>query len=112
MSNSNEGVIVAVTSQGQATIPKRFREELGIRAPGRVRFREGEDGAVVVERVPRPGEVAGTYAREDQPSPVQRLREEREREKRREREAFGDVLEADAADSDAGDADDGNGPDG
>jgi AbrB family looped-hinge helix DNA binding protein len=46
-----DGVVVSVTAQGQATIPKRFRLKLGIEAPGRVRFVEDEDGEVYLERV-------------------------------------------------------------
>ena len=55
--------IVSVTKHGQATIPKRFREKLGIDAPGRVAFRETEDGTIVVERVPSPEEMRGFAAR-------------------------------------------------
>lgn len=53
MSNTGgeEGTVVSVTSQGQATIPKEYREKLGVSAPGRVKFREDEDGRIVIERV-------------------------------------------------------------
>lgn len=50
-SKGEDGVVVSVTSQGQATIPKVYREALGVSTPGRVRFREDEDGRIVVERV-------------------------------------------------------------
>ena len=40
MSKSEEGTTVTVTSKGQATIPKKFREKLHIDTPGRVRFVE------------------------------------------------------------------------
>lgn len=52
-SNSRDGetTTVSVSPNGQATIPKRFREKLGIEAPGHVRFRETDDGTVV-EGVP------------------------------------------------------------
>jgi bifunctional DNA-binding transcriptional regulator/antitoxin component of YhaV-PrlF toxin-antitoxin module len=33
-SNDSETEVVSVTRHGQATIPKRFREKLGIEAPG------------------------------------------------------------------------------
>ncbi|MDB2283652.1 AbrB/MazE/SpoVT family DNA-binding domain-containing protein, partial [Halorubrum ezzemoulense] len=57
--NNSEKEIVAVTKHGQATIPKRFREKLGIEAPGKVLFRETEDGEVIVEQVRSPSEMRG-----------------------------------------------------
>jgi antitoxin PrlF len=53
MSNIGEsdGKIVSVTSQGQATIPKEFREKLNLQTPGRVKFREDEDGNITIEEV-------------------------------------------------------------
>lgn len=82
-------VTVSVSPNGQATIPKEFRDRLGIEAPGRVRFRETEDGAVVIERVPTVEEMRGFAAKvgtasTDRPA-TELLREKRERE-RRERE--------------------------
>jgi AbrB family looped-hinge helix DNA binding protein len=50
---------VSVSSSGQATIPKRFRDKLGIDAPGRVTFQETEDGEIVVQRVPSVEEMRG-----------------------------------------------------
>jgi len=44
MSDAEEGTTVAVTSKGQATIPKAYREKLSIETPGRVRFIETEAG--------------------------------------------------------------------
>lgn len=44
-SQDSEKEIVSVTKHGQATIPKRFRKKLGIDAPGKVLFRETEEGA-------------------------------------------------------------------
>lgn len=41
---------VRVTSKGQATLPKEYRQALGIRAPGEVVVRL-EDGRIVVEPV-------------------------------------------------------------
>jgi len=38
-----------VTSKGQITIPKKVREELGLRVGDRVAFRVLDDGRVVVE---------------------------------------------------------------
>jgi looped-hinge helix DNA binding domain, AbrB family len=39
-SENSEKEVVTVTKHGQATIPKRFREKLGIDTPGKVVFRE------------------------------------------------------------------------
>lgn len=86
MSNEEDGTVVAVTSKGQATIPKEFRDKLHIDAPGRVRFVETEDGDVVIRPVSRPEEVRGTLAADEpagEKSATELLREERERDKRR-----------------------------
>lgn len=63
--DNSEKEVVAVTKHGQATIPKRFREKLGIDAPGKVLFRETEDGEVIVEHVRSPGEMRGFAARSE-----------------------------------------------
>lgn len=85
----SEKEIVSVTKHGQATIPKRFREKLGIDAPGKVVFRETEQGEVVVEHVRSPSEMRGFAARSeattDEPA-TEILREKRERD-REERDA-------------------------
>jgi antitoxin PrlF len=87
--DDSEKEIVAVTKHGQATIPKRFREKLGIEAPGKVLFRETEDGEVIVEHVRSPGEMRGFAARSeastDKPA-TEILREKREQD-REERDA-------------------------
>lgn len=85
MSNAKEGTTVTVTSKGQATIPKEFREKLHIDTPGRVRFIENEDGDVVIRPVRRPSEIRGdlaTSAIEDEQSATELLREERERDRK------------------------------
>lgn len=83
-SNGSEKEIVAVTKHGQATIPKRFREKLGIEAPGKVLFRETEDGEIIVEQVRSPSEMRGFAARSeaatDKPA-SEILREKRERDR-------------------------------
>ena len=88
-SNNSEKEIVAVTKHGQATIPKRFREKLGIEAPGKVLFRETEGGEVIVEHVRSPSEMRGFAARSeastDRPA-TEILREKREQD-REERDA-------------------------
>ena len=80
----NEKEIVAVTKHGQATIPKRFRETLGIEAPGKVLFRESKDGEILVERVRSPREMRGFAARReastDKPA-TEILREKREEDR-------------------------------
>ncbi len=50
-SGDHEKEVVSVSKHGQATIPKRFREKLGIDAPGKVLFRETEAGTIIVEQV-------------------------------------------------------------
>jgi len=81
-----EGEVVAVTKNGQATIPKRFREKLGIEPPEKVVFRETDEGDVVVERVPSPGEMrgfaTGKEAKTDRHA-TEILREKREEDKRK-----------------------------
>ena len=83
-SNGSEKEIVAVTKHGQATIPKRFREKLGIEAPGKVLFRETEDGEILVEQVRSPSEMRGFAARSeastDKPA-SEILREKREQDR-------------------------------
>ena len=88
-SNSSEKEIVAVTKHGQATIPKRFREKLGIEAPGKVLFRETEDGEVIVEQVRSPSEMRGFAARHEATTDraaTELLQEKREQD-RNERDA-------------------------
>lgn len=85
ITENSEKEVVSVTKHGQATIPKRFREKLGIDAPGKVLFRETEAGEIVVEQVPSPSEMRGFAkahgeATTDTPA-TQLLREKRERDK-------------------------------
>lgn len=75
-----KGTTVTVTSKGQATIPKEFRDKLRIDTPGRVRFVENEAGEVVVRPAKRPVELRGALATETaerERSPTELLREER-----------------------------------
>jgi len=87
-SNSSDKEVVSVTKHGQATIPKRFREKLGIDAPGKVLFRETEEGEVIVEHVRSPSEMRGFAARSeastDRPA-TERDHRRRERSHRRRR---------------------------
>jgi AbrB family looped-hinge helix DNA binding protein len=86
MSDTEDERAVAVTSKGQATIPKEFRDKLRINTPGRVRFVETADGDIVIRPVERPSELRGSLAAEDgdeaaENSATELLREERERDK-------------------------------
>lgn len=87
MSESESGTTVAVTSKGQATIPKEFRDKLHIDTPGRVRFVENEQGEIVVRPVKRPSELRGALAADDtddqEKAATEQLREERERDKQK-----------------------------
>lgn len=80
--SDSESAVVSITKHGQATIPKRFREKLGVDAPGKVRFRETEDGEIVVERVPSPEEMRGFASKQGDAS-TDRSATELLREKRR-----------------------------
>ncbi|SEA39869.1 looped-hinge helix DNA binding domain-containing protein, AbrB family [Haloplanus vescus] len=88
-SDNSEKEIVAVTKHGQATIPKRFREKLGIEAPGKVLFRETKDGDVIVEHVRSPSEMRGFAARNKATTdtPASEILREKRDEDRNERDA-------------------------
>ena len=85
--SSNTPETVRVTKKGQATIPKRFRDALGVETPGRVRFRETDEG-VVVEPVERPDAFRGFAANETDRSARALLEEARSGEKARQRRLF------------------------
>jgi AbrB family looped-hinge helix DNA binding protein len=88
-SNNSEKEIVAVTKHGQATIPKRFREKLGIEAPGKVLFRETEDGEVIVEQVRSPSEMRGFATRSEASTnkPASEILKEKRDRDRKERDS-------------------------
>lgn len=89
-SQNSEKEIVAVTKHGQATIPKRFRDKLGIDAPGKVQFRETERGRVVVEHVRSPGEMRGfasSHGEATTETPATELLREKRAQDRQERDA-------------------------
>ncbi|PSQ39921.1 AbrB/MazE/SpoVT family DNA-binding domain-containing protein [Halobacteriales archaeon QS_9_68_42] len=85
MSDVEDGTTVTVTSKGQATIPKEFRDKLHIDTPGRVRFVENEAGEIVIRPVKRPAEIRGALATSEteggEQTATEMLREERERDK-------------------------------
>jgi antitoxin PrlF len=93
MSDADDGTTVAVTSKGQATIPKEFREKLHIDTPGRVRFVEKDDGEIVIRPVKRPSELRGALAADDEKqreqSATELLRDTRERDKNAAEEKYG-----------------------
>ena len=81
MSDAEDGTTVTVTSKGQATIPKEFRDKLHIDTPGRVRFVENEEGEIVIRPVKRPSEIRGALATSEteggEQTATEMLREER-----------------------------------
>lgn len=83
MSKSESEQVVSVSARGQATIPKEFREELGIDTPGRVKFVQTEEGEVVVRPIRSATDLRGVLrgkTDEADRSAVERLRDERERD--------------------------------
>ncbi|MFB6137213.1 MAG: AbrB/MazE/SpoVT family DNA-binding domain-containing protein [Halobacteriaceae archaeon] len=92
MADTEEGRTVAVTSKGQATIPKAFREKLRIETPGRVRFVENDDGEVVVRPVDRPEDLRGSLSADDA-EPAESATEYLRRERADDRRALDDAAE-------------------
>jgi AbrB family looped-hinge helix DNA binding protein len=70
-------------------IPKRFREKLGIEAPGKVLFRETEDGEVIVEQVRSPSEMRGFATRSEASTnkPASEILKEKRDRDRKERDS-------------------------
>ena len=98
--NSAEERIVSVTEKGQATIPKQLREEHGIRAPGRVKFFENDDGEIVVRPVGSMREFRGLDRSSTDGRPATAvLREERERDRQRTNDLV-DRVESSSGESD------------
>lgn len=62
MSKSESEKVVSVSSRGQATIPKEFREELGIETPGRVKFVRTEEDEIVVRPIQSVTDLRGVLA--------------------------------------------------
>lgn len=85
--DGEERRVVRVSRKGQATIPKPLREKYDIDTPGRVRFRETDEG-IVVEPVPNLADLRGVLASDaaERGEVIERLREmrtaDREREER------------------------------
>ena len=82
MTDSENGTIVNVTSNGEAKIPEDIRDKLHIDTPGRVRFIE-VGGEIVVRPVKRPSEIRGALAAQEtdgDTSATTMLQEERKRD--------------------------------
>lgn len=79
-----EPEVVRVSQKGQATIPKELREKFEIETPGEVFVYESR-GRIVIEPVPSPDDLHGIHAGERERGEVlERVRELKEDEKRRE----------------------------
>ncbi|WP_148416559.1 AbrB/MazE/SpoVT family DNA-binding domain-containing protein [Haloferax sp. KTX1] len=84
MSKTESEKVVSVSSRGQATIPKEFREELGIDTPGRVKFVRTEEGDIVVRPIHSVTDLRGILegkTDEQGRSGTERLRKERAADK-------------------------------
>ncbi len=84
MSKLDSEKVVSVSARGQATIPKEYREELGIEAPGRVKFVRTEDGEVVVRPIRSVTDLRGVLTGETDDrgrAATDRLQDERERDR-------------------------------
>lgn len=84
MSNATSEKVVSVSSRGQATIPKEFREELGIETPGRVKFVRTGEGEIVVRPITSVTDLRGILAGKTDAegrSAIAHLRAERERDR-------------------------------
>ena len=83
MSETESEEVVSVSPRGQATIPKEFREELGIDAPGRVKFVRTRDGEIVVRPIRSVTDLRGILAEGTDDagrSATELLRDERSRD--------------------------------
>jgi len=102
MSKTESEKVVSVSSRGQATIPKEFREELGIDTPGRVKFVRTEDGDIVVRPIHSVTDLRGVLegkTDEQERSATERLHAERTAD-----EATEEALRQRYAGDDEGDA--------
>lgn len=89
MSETEYEKVVSVSSRGQTTIPKQFREELDIDTPGRVKFVRTKDGEIVVRPIQSVTDLRGILSGktdEQGQSATERLREERAADKASEEE--------------------------
>jgi len=92
-SSTREPEVVRVSQKGQATIPKALREKFGIEAPGEVFVYEEAD-RIVIEPVPALEDLHGIHAADREPGEVlERVRELREEDRRREESAADEFVE-------------------
>jgi AbrB family looped-hinge helix DNA binding protein len=83
MSDAESEKVVSVSSRGQATIPKEFREALGIDTPGRVKFVRTEEGEILVRPIDSVKDLRGVLEGKTDTqgrTAVERLHEERTRD--------------------------------
>lgn len=96
-SEDSDSEVVSVSKHGQATIPKRFRETLGVSVPGKVRFRENEAGEIVVESVSSASEMRGFAKRRGEATTEKPatalLRKKRDQDKQEREAQFDDESE-------------------
>jgi AbrB family looped-hinge helix DNA binding protein len=88
-SESESEKVVSVSERGQATIPKEFREELGIDTPGRVKFVRTEKGEIIVRPITSLTDLRGILkgqTDEEGRTATERLRADRERDAAEEEE--------------------------
>lgn len=86
---SEQERVVNVSKRGQATIPKEFRDELGIEAPGRVKFVRTGEGDIVVKPIQSLTDLRGILKEKtdaEGKTATDLLREERERDEQKDRE--------------------------
>jgi AbrB family looped-hinge helix DNA binding protein len=84
MSKIKSEKVVSVSPRGQATIPKEFREELGIDTPSRVKFIRTDEGKIVIRPIHSVTDLRGVLAGktdEQGRSATERLQEERAQDK-------------------------------
>lgn len=97
MSKSKSEKVVSVSQRGQATIPKEFRDELGIDTPGRVKFVRTDDGEIVVRAIESVKQLRGILdgkTDDRDRSAVELLRAERERDEHRRDELLDSVTDS------------------
>jgi antitoxin PrlF len=94
---SSDSPVIRVTAKGQATIPKRLRDEFNIQTPGRVRMKSTSDG-ILIEQVPTPAELAGDMADmtdDEERTPIEVLRDSRHADAKHEDQLVQAVSECD-----------------
>ncbi|MFC7157881.1 AbrB/MazE/SpoVT family DNA-binding domain-containing protein [Halomarina halobia] len=99
MSKSESEKVVSVSARGQATIPKEFREELGIDTPGRVKFVRTDEGEIVVRPIRSVADLRGILKGKTDSrgrSAVELLRDERDRDRASEADLRRRYVEEDA----------------